>query len=384
MKNICLSNFGPIKEANIKFGDLTILIGPQASGKSVLLQLYKLIQDEKHIRNTLNKYGFNWGYSAKEVLERFFGEGMSTLEKDTTRISIDNLLTNLGSLVPGKNEPLDPITKETIFYIPAHRVLCVHKGWPNYFSEFESSDPYVLRNFSETLRLSINFDLQEESYFPQQNRLSKILQDSINKEIYHGNKIEIEKSDRLKFVLDVNKKSLSFGQWSTGQKEFFPLLMSLYWLIPPDKDGKKNDIETVIIEEPEMGLHPRAIKTVILQVMELLSRGYKVVISTHSNVIPEFVWALNLIKQNNGSINDILSLFGIEDPAYGESLADIMSKKINTYYFKHSVDGVIAKDISSLDAFSDDKDIAEWGGISSFSSTASEIVARLVSMNGKN
>ena len=56
MKNISLSNFGPIKEANIKFGDLTILIGPQASGKSVLLQLAKLLKDKRQIRNTLNQY----------------------------------------------------------------------------------------------------------------------------------------------------------------------------------------------------------------------------------------------------------------------------------------------------------------------------------------
>ena len=79
MKNIRLSNFGPIKEANIKFGDLTILIGPQASGKSVLLQLTKLLQDKKQIRNTLNKYAFTWGDSKEEIFERYFGEGMSTI-----------------------------------------------------------------------------------------------------------------------------------------------------------------------------------------------------------------------------------------------------------------------------------------------------------------
>jgi hypothetical protein len=114
-------------------------------------------------------------------LERFYGEGMSTLRNNNTSIAIDRRHFNLVDLIQRRNEQLYPTGKETIFYIPAHRVLCVHKGWPNYFSEFESSDPYVLRNFSETLRLSINTDLQEGLYFPQQNRLSKILQDSIDK-----------------------------------------------------------------------------------------------------------------------------------------------------------------------------------------------------------
>ncbi len=378
MKNIRLSNFGPIKEANIKFGDLTILIGPQASGKSVLLQLAKLLQDKKQIRNTLNQYAFTWGDSKEEIFERYFGEGMSTLLKNDTSVFFNGKLFELDKLKPQKGEPVDAKAPESIFYIPAHRVLCVQKGWPNYFSDYESSDPFVLRNFSETLRLSFNQDLMEKQYFPQQNKLGKVLRDSIDQEILHGSTIDIKKTDRLKFVLNVKKSSLGFGQWSTGQKEFLPLLMSFYWLFPSAKVARRNKIETVVIEEPEMGLHPNAIKTVILQVMELLSRGYKVVLSTHSNILLDFVWAFNLIKENKGGMNDILALFDIKNTNFADSLVDVLSKKIKTYYFKHSDDGVEVKDISSLDAFSDDKDISEWGGISSFSTTAAEIVAELV------
>lgn len=384
MKNIRLSNFGPIKEANIKFGDLTILIGPQASGKSVLLQLVKLLKDKRQIRNTLNQYAFTWGDSKEEIFERYFGEGMSTLLKEDTNVYFNGKVYDLDKLKPQRGEPSNANASESIFYIPAHRVLCVQKGWPNYFSDYDSSDPFVLRNFSETLRLSITKELKEKQYFPQQNKLKKVLRDSIDQEIFHESTIEIKKTDRLKFVLNVNKSSLGFGQWSTGQKEFLPLLLSFYWLFPSARVAMRNKIETVVIEEPEMGLHPNAIKTVILQVLELLSRGYKVVISTHSNVLLDFVWAFNLIKENKGSMQDILELFDIKSANFADTIGDVLSKKINTYYFRHSTEGVDVKDISSLDAFSDDKDIAEWGGISSFSSTASEIVARLVSMNGKN
>ena len=34
MKKIEVKNFGPIKNANVDFGDITILIGAQASGKT--------------------------------------------------------------------------------------------------------------------------------------------------------------------------------------------------------------------------------------------------------------------------------------------------------------------------------------------------------------
>lgn len=53
---LCVQNFGPIKNVDVNFGDLTILIGPQASGKSLFLELFKLIKDKAHIVSTLKKY----------------------------------------------------------------------------------------------------------------------------------------------------------------------------------------------------------------------------------------------------------------------------------------------------------------------------------------
>lgn len=383
MKNLKLSNFGPIKEANIKFGDLTLLIGPQASGKSVLLQLVKLLQDKKQIRNTLNQYAFTWGNDKEEIFERYFGEGMSALIKKDTNIIFNGKAIELDKLKPQKGEPLNGNTQETIFYIPAHRVLCVQNGWPRYFSDYDSSDPFVLRNFSETLRLSITKDITERKYFPQQNLMKKILRDAVNHEIFHGSTIEIKKSDRYKFVLNTDNNYLGFSQWSTGQKEFLPLLMSFYWLFIPARVPRRNQIEYVVIEEPEMGLHPNAIKTVILQIIELLSRGYKIVISTHSNILLDFVWAFNLIKNNSGDMNNVLALFGLKNANFAEDMKIVMQKKLKTYFFGHSTNGVVVKDISSLDAGSEDLDVSEWGGITSFSSNASEIVAELVSENDK-
>lgn len=53
-----ISNFGPIKDANINLGNLTFLIGPQASGKSLSLELLKLIIDKQHIVSTLRNYNY--------------------------------------------------------------------------------------------------------------------------------------------------------------------------------------------------------------------------------------------------------------------------------------------------------------------------------------
>jgi len=34
-KRISVSNLGQIKNADVKFGDLTVFVGPQATGKSI-------------------------------------------------------------------------------------------------------------------------------------------------------------------------------------------------------------------------------------------------------------------------------------------------------------------------------------------------------------
>ena len=42
---IAVKNFGPIRDVNVELGDLTVLIGAQASGKSLFLQMFKLVKD---------------------------------------------------------------------------------------------------------------------------------------------------------------------------------------------------------------------------------------------------------------------------------------------------------------------------------------------------
>ena len=67
-----------------------------------------------------------------------------------------------------------------------------------------------------------------------------------------------------------------------------------------------------MIEEPEMGLHPQAIKSILLQVMDLMERGYKVIISTHSPVMIEFAWAVRYLQQNKADYKSLAALFDMK------------------------------------------------------------------------
>ena len=59
MQTLRVSNLGPIQDASVEFGDLTVLVGPQATGKSLLLQLLKLLLDVGPIRNELKRFNLS-------------------------------------------------------------------------------------------------------------------------------------------------------------------------------------------------------------------------------------------------------------------------------------------------------------------------------------
>ena len=86
MSLLKVQNFGQINQANLNFGDLTVLVGPQASGKSIVLQLLKLLLDSGQIQQELNRYGLDWERDLPKFLDVYFGEGMHSLYKNTTQI----------------------------------------------------------------------------------------------------------------------------------------------------------------------------------------------------------------------------------------------------------------------------------------------------------
>jgi len=372
MDTLKVKNFGPIQEANVEFGDLTLLVGPQASGKSLFLQLIKLVADNGYITNTLNKNSYIWN-SNGEFLERYFGEGMSQIWNGETKVIADGKEFRNEDMAKLNPEPLAN-EREKVFYIPAQRVLTLENGWPRAFNSFGVGDPFVIKNFSEIMRLFVELGggvIFQKEHNPLKNNKSF-------NDIFYSGEIELDRSTPTKrMVLKINNAKLPFMVWSTGQKESMPLHLSFFHLTYPSLTlaGVKNPI--IIIEEPEMGLHPKAIVSVIIQIMRFILMGYRVVVSTHSPVFLEFAWAFQLLKESNAKDDALLDLFGLQKTSdIKKMFTGILDKIINTYYFDNVNGQVNVMNISSLDAGSENVDIADWGGISSFASRAGEIVSK--------
>lgn len=377
MKNLYISNLGPIGQVSVDFGDLTFLVGPQASGKSLFLELLKYIVDKEYILSNLRKYNFIIDKkNPQKVLDVVFGDGLNKMFKPETGILFDNETISIDTLTK-RNVP----QKESMFYIPAQRILSIADGRPKNFMEFDLSTPYVLRAFSETLRTYIQgFMGDPNTIFPISNRLKGVLKQSFNDNIFYGGKIVMEENaGQKKFQMKIDDMNLPFMTWSTGQKEFMPLLIAFYCLSGPSSPVfKKNNYQYVVIEEPEMGLHPQAIKAILLEVLELLHNGLKVIISTHSTTLLDFAWAFNAIKNSSSDKKEdaMFKLFNIRKTQASRQLFDsLFDKTLSTYYFSRAASGKVeSTDISSLDAGSDNQAISGWGGLSQFSADAADVV----------
>ena len=374
MKNLKLTSLGQIPEADIDFGDLTVFVGEQASGKSILLQLMKLILDADDITQTLKKHGFDWHEKIEHFLSLYFGEGMQGIWcPAATKITVDNEAFELDKILTKKGRK----KAESLCMIPAQRVMTLKDGWPRAFTDYAIGDPYIIKQFSEQLRLLMEMKLgtSEDTIFPQVGRLNKVVRDAIGESIFGGAKVKVDRSGlRKRIVLDIADSQLPFMVWSTGQREFVPLLMGLYRLMPSGGAAKKNNLNWVIIEEPEMGLYPKGITALLTILLDLLKRGYKVIVSTHSSQILNFVWATQLLVKWNAGPAPLLKLLDVNTTPFSKELAKtgLQEKRFKTYYF--SGDDKV-KDISTLDPEDPDDTVADFGGLTAFSTKVSEVLS---------
>ena len=375
MKRIHLTSLGQIPEADIFFGDLTVFVGEQASGKSILLQLVKLILDTSDITRTLKTHGFDWRKEPKAFLPLYFGEGMEDIWSDATKINVDSVNFALDKALSRKGRK----KAESLFLIPAHRAITLKDGWPRPFTDYAFGDPYVVKRFSEQLRQLMETGLGsgESAIFPQEGRMNKTIRDAISKSIFAEAQVRLDKSGpRRRIVLDVADNRLPFMAWSTGQREFTPLLMGLYWLMPSGGARKKTGLDWVVIEEPEMGLHPKAVSALLLIFLELLKRGYKVIVSTHSPQILELIWAMQLIVKADAGPRPLLDILGLAPTPFSKKLAETgLEKTFRTYYFSRQKSVVNVKDISTLNPENPDEDVSDWGGLTVFSTKVSDIIS---------
>lgn len=380
--SIRIENFAHIAKLDLTFGDLTIIVGEQATGKSLAMQWVKLLSDKHAIRGDFKKYGFEYD-DVQEFYELYFGEGYQNSFHENLAIKFRGRDIEYKDIHASR---LPTNSNHTIRLIPAHRGLLMADGWPKLFQQHSMDTPYVARRCSEDLFNQLNSNRKEskKSVFPRPNKLKAAVRDLIDRSVYHGSRLTLEKSNqkkRLEIITSENHggSGIPFLGWTAGQREFTPLLISLYDLMPAGNVQKDPNIDTVIIEEPEMGLHAEAIHAVIVLISELLHRGYKVIITTHCTNFLDFAWGINELKDMSASAHDVCKAF--EFPTALKHVAgSILQKKVRVYNFAFNESGKVeSHDISSLNPIATNPQEASWGGLTKFTSKMANSICELAS-----
>lgn len=375
---LSIRGFAHLADVRLDLGDLTVLVGPQGAGKSLALQWLKVAMDGRQVVEALAAAGHPT--DRPEVLvDLVFGTGMAPAWSQATEVRLG-----------GKK--IDPKTlgrignhDEKLFFVPAHRSMLISDGWAAPFQKLTSDTPAVARLFSQNL-----FDRfsgkDAGTLFPVERRLKQEIREQIDAAVFHGGKVGIEEdvqhARRLRLVH--GGMHLPFMTWTAGQREFTPLLLGLYHLLPSTKLRKRKETNWVVIEEPEMGLHPQAITAVMLLVLDLLWRGYRVVLSTHSPHVLTMLWMMQQLKAHDARWQLVCDAFGVHHPAQMKEVAkSALDKDYRAHVLQFESDGqVISKDISELDPSSEDESISGWGGLTEYSSRFGDAVRKAVNEAG--
>jgi len=372
---LSIRKFAHLERVDLSLGDLTVLVGPQGAGKSLALQWLKVAMDGRQLVDSLRAAGHP--VDRPEVLiDLIFGSGMAPAWREgESKILLANKeisLKNLGRGTAGS---------ENLFFVPAHRSMLISDGWAAPFQKLSSDTPVVARIFSQNL-----FDRfsgkDATTLFPVERRLKRDIRAKIDDAVFHGGKVGVEEdrqhARRLRLVH--GNMHLPFMTWTAGQREFTPLLLGLYHLLPSVNQRKRQGTDWVVLEEPEMGLHPQAVTAVMLLVLDLLWRGYRIVLSTHSPHVLTMLWMMRQLQLHRARWQLICEAFDVPPSAAMKPVAEMaLRKDFRAFLLHFNPNGKVSSvDISTLDPGSDDSDIAGWGGLTQYSSRFGDVVRKAV------
>jgi AAA domain, putative AbiEii toxin, Type IV TA system len=369
---LTIKNFAQIEEVDLRFGDLTVLVGAQGTGKSLALQWLKVAMDGKAIAQELVKAG--QPPREDNLIDLLFGMGMGSAWRDDSEITFDRKKLTRQSI------PRIGGGAESVFFIPAHRAMLISDGWAAPFQKLSPDTPAVARLFSDTL-YRIFAASSSDQLFPLGRVLKREYLELIDQAVFHGGTVRLEEdqqhSKRLK--LRHGDAALPFMTWTAGQREFTPLLLGLYYLLssfgPKSPTVIEEAFQWVVIEEPEMGLHPQALTAFLLLMLEVLSRGYRVVLSTHSPHVLTAMWMLRRLRETQARPQLLCEAFGVAATTSTKKVAaHALRADCRVHLLEFEGTKVRSKDISSLDPGSEDEDVAGWGGLAGFSERFGEAV----------
>jgi len=322
-----LKNIGMIKEANVKLDGLTVIAGENDTGKSTLGKaLYCIFEGLPDIIDT--------EFGAKTYEERFplivenvFREKYEKLfdeNKSSISISLGNGKTSYSgsATVFGDGlEDIEVVREDLEKYLTNIYFIETPLVW-NYQEMFQSCElvESYMKSRKQNIEMYYPF-LMKDLYFNLSTKLDKLdITSSIKENILKVMKGEFKEDENGIFHFHKNNKVLNLFNVATGIKSFGIIQVLL-------DNNRLTPTSLIILDEPEVHLHPKWQLEMAKVIVELVKNGVKILVNSHS---PYMIEAL----QRYSELAEVNSDFYLAEDGYikkennsnSETLAKIFEK----------------------------------------------------------
>ncbi len=288
-ERLTIESFGPIERAEIEPGDLTVFVGPQATGKSLAAQVLYFFRRYESLLVDLQG---SPDVITRAALENWFGPDFGVYVSVGTRLRwsprtagevqevfwTDDGLRVSPSLARRITSPTQSEKAEV--YIPAGRTLYSFLPPYSLLSRVLASQewPGFILTFYETLGRTVSWlRRHQDDPMPEIDFLRERAE-----AIFKG---RMRYSDET-VMLQINGDLLSTANIAAGQMELWP-----FWVIvEAGVRSHRFDAAQIYFEEPEAHLHPAAQRGVMEMIAYLVGRGTRFLVTTHS---PYLLYSIN-------------------------------------------------------------------------------------------
>ncbi|MBL0686812.1 MAG: ATP-binding protein [Sulfurospirillum sp.] len=306
-------NFAKLKDTKIAFNDITVLVGKPGTGKSYVMKSIYSIEEsiilslQDILKNNFKKYlGLSDNFDNKKLPKIPDNENLRNTSVNIKEVSnkmpanIKNLLrsvfTNLNQIsnsfkldykeihlffekdkLQTKINSINDISlKSNVIFVETPLILEFHK----HLDKREAKTPYHIESLMSILDENYSFTDTE------QDELIESFSTKANK-IIGGN---IKNSDGSFIFSRNNDEDYNIFNASSGIKS-----IGLLQYLVTNKALKKGSI--LFWEEPEVHLHPDWQLKMVDLFVELMNAGVKIVFSTHSPYMGDYLHAISKRKK---------------------------------------------------------------------------------------
>ena len=316
-----LENIGMIKEANVKLDGLTVIAGENDTGKSTLSKaMYCMFEALPDIIDT--EFGAKtYEERLVAIVEKVFRQkDEELLYENNGKISIDFEDYGTTTFSDGLEE-LGVLREDLESYLTNIYFIETPLVW-NLQEMFKSSE--LVESYMKIRQQDIDMHypfLMKDLYFNLSTKLEKPNKNHFLKEkIFKIIKGEFKEDENGIFHFHKDSKILNLFNVATGIK-YFGILQVLL------DNNRLTNTSLIILDEPEVHLHPKWQLEMAKIIVELVKNGVKVLVNSHSPYMIEALQRYSeLAKVNSDFYLAEDGYIKKENDSNSETLAKIFEK----------------------------------------------------------